>query len=305
MTWNFFEIGHGKGEWDGAGAVVKRALRTEQLHNPSRKLQDAKDVVEFLQESMSGLVQSSLQSKRTVSYRHFYNIKPDDVDRTHVHGCDTIPGSRNLHSIHAVSPADPTLLMVRELSCYCAPCIDSDWQSCENASYVKSWRVVKLAPTNVSFVRDQMLLGPGGGGNPSDEEPWDYESDDESLGGLVNIGDNFVVPAIQGNEEGVEFYILQCQKERQLVRENFKCVWGGEFERGQYVLAGTYYQKWGNSEKSFVYLRNSQLAYIDADLVLACKFNMLPALHRVKGDDPVYQLTNESIQVIRTSLQGM
>lgn len=30
MSWIFFGMGHGKGEWDGAGAIVKRALRTEQ-----------------------------------------------------------------------------------------------------------------------------------------------------------------------------------------------------------------------------------------------------------------------------------
>ncbi len=31
MLWFFFETGHGKGEHDGAGAVVKRALQVEQL----------------------------------------------------------------------------------------------------------------------------------------------------------------------------------------------------------------------------------------------------------------------------------
>ena len=31
MRWNFFGFGHGKGEHDGAGAVIKRALTHEQL----------------------------------------------------------------------------------------------------------------------------------------------------------------------------------------------------------------------------------------------------------------------------------
>ena len=31
MRWNFFGSGHGKGEHDGAGAVIKRALTHEQL----------------------------------------------------------------------------------------------------------------------------------------------------------------------------------------------------------------------------------------------------------------------------------
>ena len=31
MTWNFFEPGNGKGEHDGVGAFIKRALINEQL----------------------------------------------------------------------------------------------------------------------------------------------------------------------------------------------------------------------------------------------------------------------------------
>lgn len=56
MVWNFFGSGHGKGEWDGAGAVVKRALRSEQLMNPNRPLQNARDCVTFLDATMAGPV---------------------------------------------------------------------------------------------------------------------------------------------------------------------------------------------------------------------------------------------------------
>lgn len=31
FLWNFFESGHGKGEHDGAGACIKRALRQHEL----------------------------------------------------------------------------------------------------------------------------------------------------------------------------------------------------------------------------------------------------------------------------------
>lgn len=58
MLWSYYGTGHGKGEWDGAGAVVKRALRTEQLLNPQRRLQNAADCVDFLESSMGGQVAS-------------------------------------------------------------------------------------------------------------------------------------------------------------------------------------------------------------------------------------------------------
>ena len=301
MSWNFFGTGHGKGEWDGAGAVVKRALRTEQLHNPWRQLQDAADAVDFLKEKMEGLVESSVAGNRIVSYRYFHLIKPDDVDRQHLHGCETISGSRKLHSIQGVSISDPTLLMVRQLSCFCSPCMDGDWAACEKSGHVQDWRVIKLVPSDVSFVREQMISRQF---EVEGEEPWDYATE-ETLGDLVNVGDNFAVPAIEGNDEGVDFYILQCQRKKQIVREKFTCVWGGQFEVGEYVIAGTYYQKWGKSQNSYVYLRDSRVAYLNATLVIACRFQMVPAAHRVKGDEPVYQLQSETIDVIRTSLEAL
>ena len=53
MRWNYFESAHGKGEWDGAGAVAKRALRVEQIRNPNRPLQNAEHVVQFLKDNYS------------------------------------------------------------------------------------------------------------------------------------------------------------------------------------------------------------------------------------------------------------
>ena len=55
MRWNFFESSHGKGEWDGAGAgaVAKRTLRTEQIRNPLRPLQNVEHVVQYLRDTYS------------------------------------------------------------------------------------------------------------------------------------------------------------------------------------------------------------------------------------------------------------
>jgi hypothetical protein len=39
MSWHYFGTGHGKEEWDGASAIVKRALRAKQFHKGSSKMQ--------------------------------------------------------------------------------------------------------------------------------------------------------------------------------------------------------------------------------------------------------------------------
>lgn len=64
MLWNFYGSGHGKGEWDGVGAVVKRTLRSEQLLNPATPLKNAQDCVTFLEQSLGGQVPNARQQVR-------------------------------------------------------------------------------------------------------------------------------------------------------------------------------------------------------------------------------------------------
>jgi hypothetical protein len=135
-----------------------------------------------------------------------------------------------------------------------------------------------------------------------DDEEWEFGRNGEEVLDLLNIGDNFVVPIERDNSEGVDFYILQCQRPKFKVRESFTCVWGCEFEAGDLAIGGAYYQKWDSSNKSYVYLNESNAAYIHAHLVCASKFAMPLANHRVKGDDPVYSLSNKTIELIRSDI---
>jgi len=66
------------------------------------------------------------------SYRYFYYIGNSDVDRTNLHSCDRLPGSSKLHSVFAPDQHDPTKLLVRDLSCFWGPCLQEDFNHCEN-----------------------------------------------------------------------------------------------------------------------------------------------------------------------------
>jgi hypothetical protein len=48
MIWNFFGNGHGKGTHNGARTDIKHFIRHEQLNLHGTKLQNAKEVVNFL-----------------------------------------------------------------------------------------------------------------------------------------------------------------------------------------------------------------------------------------------------------------
>jgi hypothetical protein len=99
-----------------------------------------------------------------------------------------------------------------------------------------------------------------------------FGGDGEEFFYILQIGDNFAIPAIEGNAKGVNFYILQCQHKKFMVSEHFACVWGCEFDMGDYVLGRTYYQKWGQGSQSYVFLDHSNILYINVHLVKAIKF---------------------------------
>jgi hypothetical protein len=77
-------------------------------------------------------------------------------------------------------------------------------------------------------------------------------------------------------------------------------LWGIKFEAGDYVIQGTYYQKYGVGDNKYVYL---SAAYVDVHLVRACKFPMILASHRVKGDAAVYKMSDDTLTMIEQPLR--
>ena len=51
-TWRFFEIGHGKGEHDGACACVKLALRRYQMSHSAYQLKCSVEVVDWCTQNL-------------------------------------------------------------------------------------------------------------------------------------------------------------------------------------------------------------------------------------------------------------
>jgi hypothetical protein len=58
----------------------------------------------------------------------------------------------------------------------------------------------------------------------------------------LRIRDNFTMLADEGNEEGISYYVLQCQRPTFIVCEGFDCVWGNSFSIGDSIVEGIYYE---------------------------------------------------------------
>jgi hypothetical protein len=141
-------------------------------------------------------------------------------------------------SIYGIFPIDPTTIMVQDLVCFCPTYFKEQWEGCLNKAHVFSWQLIKFKPSNTRLVKEQVE-------EFDDPNETEFSGDGEKLFNLLQVGDNFVVLVVEGNVEGVNFYILQCQHQKFMVSEPFASVWGCEFDIGDYVVAKTYYQKWG------------------------------------------------------------
>ena len=112
MYWNYFGSGHGKGEVDGARALLKREIRKEQMKVDGRKLQNAAEIVVFLKEE-SKKAHAGPRGARCSTSKFFWEILasgPGSVDRTDPLQAGTVPSSMGNHQCRSVSARDPTLI---------------------------------------------------------------------------------------------------------------------------------------------------------------------------------------------------
>ncbi len=48
---------------------------------------------------------------------------------------------------------DPTKLHIRNFSCFCAFCLDEDYENCISSQHVGDWHIHLLVPTNLTYIQ--------------------------------------------------------------------------------------------------------------------------------------------------------
>jgi len=96
-------------------------------------------------------------------------------------------------------------------------------------------------------------------------ENWLYDGVSVEIGDMVQVGDNFMIPTKEDNEDGVQYYVLQCQRTKFVLEDHFTCPWGAIFKVEDVVIRGKYYKAID--------------AHVDVYLVRACKFEYLCPLN--------------------------
>jgi len=93
-----------------------------------------------------------------------------------------------------------------------------------------------------------------------------------------------------------------AQSPSHMIQKDFKCKWGIEFMAMDEVVARKYYQKWGDSNSSFVLLKDSHDVYMYSHLIRVVKFLMPLKNHWVSKNDVVYELPPDAISCIRETI---
>ncbi len=123
ILWNYFATRHGKGEVDGAGALLKREFCKEQIKPQQFKIQNAKEVDNLLQCEVNKF-HVTHPNARKIMNKTFQQVKVGDVDKSSGFHCAIVPRSQKAHQVRLVTCQDPTMLEYRNVSCFCIRCQD-------------------------------------------------------------------------------------------------------------------------------------------------------------------------------------
>ncbi len=277
MMHNFFASGHGKGEHDGAGAVIKRTLTHEQLKPDGWPMKCAADVVNFL----NATFQPIGKTHRCNTQRVFWLVSKDDVQHNLQWDCERISGSRSFHCVDGYSKDDRCAVRFRTLSCFCEPCMSGLWRRCKNRMHIEEWKYVSIEPLpesdNIASDEDQDDDEDDGYSNTASLTKVSnlpmYEGSPEMLCQMLSIGDNFAVKAA---EEKEDFYLLKCTRNMYQAERVQKDKWHNKIVKGGNLVEGFYYGQAEGKVDTYNLLHHTSPVMIYSHLVRAIRFPMEP-----------------------------
>ena len=309
---HFFCSGHGKGEHDGAGAIVKNAASIYNNTEEGKKqpITTAQQLVTWCSANLSHPKESSYASKHkrtALSRRYFYHIpKPDQpggVRHNEKTRATPLPGIRSTHSL--IYPGDPGIVLTRQLSCFCRHCFSFNHSECLNASIVgqhTSHHVTALdAGTSKVALRDQQWLD-----EEYDEERPTRECLHEFLqppegyntrkgvqlpdpAGVRDKHSHFIVGVADDDQFKSEYsyYVVRCIKPAHLLEKTVQCPWDPtkKWKEGELVIEGRYYEILHGKtqdERLYKYVADRP-CYLEPSMIRYIHFSMKAAKEYCRG----------------------
>ena len=155
VLWETCAPGHGKGPWDGIGAVIKRFVRLLEKQNKVYN-NGARDVFVALLDSFQS---HKVGSRVTIAdFVFHYILSPGEplLDRANVWSPIVRPSARptvtqikGIRNSFCFRVAGDNTLAVRELSCRCTCCLEQRWTDCKSTD-AGEWKYVAMTSTPAS-----------------------------------------------------------------------------------------------------------------------------------------------------------
>lgn len=193
---------------------------------------------------------------------------------------------------------DPTIF-TRRHSCFCVGCVHGDWADCQFIGWADRWHEQILRP----------LQGPRDTSMPMDAVEMRFSEDADSLTDLLAEGDDFAVIAEDGNDEGVDYYILRCTRPKMRLQQAMVDDFALPSDAYSMVVGGHYFEQIPSRKRSIQFQQYEweKEAIHYSHLVLAVKLR-LTMVHSKKAGAPRWRLDlddHESImEIVRARAAG-
>ena len=294
MSWNYFGSGHGKGEVDGASALLKREIRMEQLKPDGRKLQSAAEIVQFLNEQ-AAKDHAGPRGSRAETSKFFWLIPKcglGSVDRSDTKQAERVPGSMANHQCRSVTARDPTLLQYRHLSCFCYVCLGYETQhTCYQIDHVPDFTLHRLRP-KASFQARRLY--------DADEEIEAGTGGEWIADGLC-VGDNV---AVRAPAEQEPWWLMIVVKATYIVEEAFTDPDENTYVPGDVVFDGIWYERLKEGSRTYLLRNDREPSTVYSHVVLTSKFSLPPIAHPIKSRLSGFELKVDVKEIIDEALRG-
>ena len=187
------------------------------------------------------------------------------MDCTRQFTCRIVQGTQKLHSISTFSSFPPAIC-IRALACYCNNCIVGLHSECAWKSHVSPWKIITLYPDMEDDLQNEAIHN-----DPQ------FMVDYDDLTDLIKIGDVSTIIARENNEEGVEYYLLQCNSTKSKLLDNVLDDYGIDYSRGDMVVQGTYFVQVPSRAKRYLVFERFHLEKTSiqfSHLVIGTKLHM-------------------------------
>ncbi len=270
---NYYETSHGRGEQDSAGGQVKMKARLAVIRREGT-FKSAQDLCIFMTQRFS-MPESSMSQYKLVA-RQFHVVEEKDLEFRRAF--KPIKGNRQIHSIRPKKDSEGKELYVKSKSCYCATCIDEQYDECPYLSFTGAW---ETRPLKLTMEQDDA-------GNDDDDDTENIEIN-EDWRDLIVPGAFVAV----GKETANKFDIVEVTSSVEILQKPVKDAHNHKNEKGDAVFRGIYW-KVKSKKPNLVFVKSKQRAVIKPSDVE----QFLPDV----VDEERYVMSNDTAEEIRTSI---